>query len=50
MEQAVTFTSDGLKLAGIVHRPQGISANVTEKRAAMLVLHGFGSNKSGGVS
>ena len=46
MEQRVVIPSDGLKLAGIVRTPDGIKAG--EKRAAFLVLHGFGSNKDAG--
>src|SRR6266849_3822059 len=45
MEERVSFVSDGLKLAGILHLPD---AAPTERRAAFLVLHGFGSNKDGG--
>lgn len=44
MEEAVTFVSDGLKLAGVVHIPDGLAPG--EKRPAIIVLHGFGSNKS----
>ena len=43
-EQAVTFPSAGLKISGVVHVPSGLKAG--EKRAAFLVLHGFGSNKT----
>jgi uncharacterized protein len=43
-EQAVTFTSAGLKLSGVVHVPSGMRAG--ERRAAFIVLHGFGSNKT----
>lgn len=42
-EQHVTFDSDGLKLTGVLHLPQ--SAPAGKKHAAMMVLHGFGSNK-----
>jgi uncharacterized protein len=41
-EQAVTIPSAGLKLAGTVRIPDGIKPG--ERRAAFLVLHGFGSN------
>jgi uncharacterized protein len=47
MEERVSIPSGGLKLAGILTRPHQGSAG---KQAAMIVLHGFGSNKSGGVS
>src|SRR5499427_7201279 len=43
-EEAVTFPSAGLKISGVVHVPSGLKAG--EKRAAFLVLHGFGSNKT----
>lgn len=44
MEENVTFTSDGLKISGIVHVPDNMPAG--ERRPAVIVLHGFGSNKS----
>ena len=43
-EQAVTFPSAGLKLSGVVHIPSGMRPG--ERRAAFIVLHGFGSNKT----
>src|SRR5262249_28811015 len=43
-EQAVTFSSAGLKLSGVVHVPRGLKSS--ERRGAFLVLHGFGSNKT----
>ncbi|MGH7312754.1 MAG: alpha/beta hydrolase [Candidatus Rokuibacteriota bacterium] len=48
MEERVTFVSDGLKLAGVLHVPDGAAPG--ERRPALLVLHGFGSNKDGGVA
>lgn len=48
MEQPVEFTSSGLKIAGVLHLPAGLSAG--DKRAGIVVLHGFGSNKNGGIS
>lgn len=42
-QEQVTFESDGLRLAGIVHIPDGLNAG--QRRPAFLVLHGFGSNK-----
>lgn len=44
MEQRVTFESNGLKLAGIMHIPNELKPG--ERRPAFLVLHGFGSNKA----
>jgi pimeloyl-ACP methyl ester carboxylesterase len=44
MEERVTFESDGLELSGVLHLPEPR----TERRAAFLVLHGFGSNKDSG--
>ncbi len=46
MEERVSFVSDRLKLAGILHLPEPRAS--TERLAAFLVLHGFGSNKDGG--
>jgi uncharacterized protein len=43
-ETAVTIPSAGLKLSGVVHVPDDVRPG--ERRAAFLVLHGFGSNKS----
>src|SRR2546422_10015083 len=46
MEERVSFASEGLKLAGVLHFPE--SRGPQEQCAAFLVLHGFGSNKDGG--
>ena len=43
MEERVHWTAGGLKYAGVVHRPPGLKPGA--RRAAFLVLHGFGSNK-----
>jgi pimeloyl-ACP methyl ester carboxylesterase len=43
-ETAVRFESAGLRLAGTLRVPQDIGGG--ERRAAFMVLHGFGSNKS----
>src|ERR1700694_6058607 len=45
-EQRVTFKADGLTLAGVVRVPDGV--NASERRAAFMVLHGFGSNMNAG--
>jgi dipeptidyl aminopeptidase/acylaminoacyl peptidase len=42
-EEAVWIPSNGLKLSGRVRVPDGVARG--ERRAAFLVLHGFGSNK-----
>lgn len=42
-EESVTIPSAGLRLSGNVRVPDGVKPG--EKRAAFLVLHGFGSNK-----
>jgi hypothetical protein len=47
MEQRVEFTSDGLRLSGILHLPDDHKRG--ERRPAVMVLHGFGSNKDSGV-
>ncbi len=46
MDHNVTFSSEGLKLSGVLHVPEGAKAPLP----AIVVLHGFGSNKNGGVS
>jgi hypothetical protein len=48
MQKEISFTSDGLKIAGVLHIPDDMKPG--EKRAAVVVLHGFGSNKNGGIS
>jgi dipeptidyl aminopeptidase/acylaminoacyl peptidase len=48
MEISVHFNSGGLKLAGLLHLPDDLPAG--QRRAAIVVLHGFGSNKDGGIS
>jgi uncharacterized protein len=45
METKVGFHSDALKLAGIVHIPHDLRPG--ERRAAFVILHGFGGNKDG---
>lgn len=45
MQEKVSFASDGLRLSGIVHTPA--EREPGERRAAFLVLHGFGGNKDG---
>ena len=44
MEERVTFQSGTLKLAGLMHLPPGHRPG--DRHPAVLVLHGFGSNKS----
>lgn len=43
-ETAVSIASAGLRLAGTLRLPKGLAAG--ERRAAFLILHGFGSSKS----
>ena len=43
-EEKIEFISNGLLLRGIVRLPSGLRDG--EKRPAVIVLHGFGSNKS----
>ena len=45
METKIGFSSDGLKLSGIVHAPDDLRSG--ERRPAFIVLHGFGGNKDG---
>ena len=47
-EERVSFVSNGLKLAGVLHQPDGRAPR--ERRPAFLVLHGFGSSKDSGGS
>ena len=44
MEERVTFQSGKLKITGVLHIPANHKPG--ERRGAMLVLHGFGSNKN----
>lgn len=46
MDERVSFASDGLKLTGVLHLPGERPSEA--RRAAFVVLHGFGSNKDGG--
>jgi len=41
MQRNVTFKSDRLTISGIIETPKGMKPG--ERRAAFLVLHGFGS-------
>ena len=45
-EEHITFTSNGLKLAGNIQVPAGTGRG--EKRPAFIVLHGFGSTRHAG--
>src|SRR5438067_2305556 len=47
MDERVQFSSDGLKLAGVLHIPEALKKG--ERRPAFMVLHGFGSNKDSSV-
>ena len=46
MPERVTILSEGLKLAGILHIPEGLQDG-REAARAFVVLHGFGGNKDG---
>ncbi len=46
MLRDVTFSSDGLKLSGVLHLPDDLRPG--ERRAAIVMMHGFGANKDGG--
>jgi dipeptidyl aminopeptidase/acylaminoacyl peptidase len=46
VKERVQFVSKSLELAGVLQLPDGLKKG--ERRAAFLVLHGFGSNKDGG--
>jgi alpha-beta hydrolase superfamily lysophospholipase len=43
MEERVQWQSAGLRMSGIIEFPEGVKRG--ERRAGILVLHGFGSNK-----
>jgi uncharacterized protein len=46
VQERVTLPSDGLKLSGVVHVPDGHRDG--ERRTAIIMMHGFGANKNGG--
>jgi pimeloyl-ACP methyl ester carboxylesterase len=46
LQQPVTFLSDGLKLSAVLHVPDNRGRG--ERRPAIVMMHGFGANKSGG--
>jgi uncharacterized protein len=46
LPESITFPSDGLKLSGAVHVPADLRPG--ERRAAIIMMHGFGANKNGG--
>jgi alpha/beta superfamily hydrolase len=48
MQQNIHFQSSGLKLAGVLHIPDDLKPG--EQRPSITVLHGFGSNKNGGIA
>ena len=48
MEHLIHFTSQGLQLAGVLQIPDNLPPG--QQCAAIVVLHGFGSNKNGGIS
>lgn len=46
MQESVKIRSEDVELAGIVHVPDELKAG--ERRPAIIMMHGFGANKSGG--
>jgi uncharacterized protein len=44
--QPISFASEGLRLSGAVHVPDDLRPG--ERRAAVVMMHGFGANKNGG--
>jgi dipeptidyl aminopeptidase/acylaminoacyl peptidase len=46
LEQKLTFESDGLALSAAIRMPDGMAAG--QRRPAIIVLHGFGSNMDAG--
>lgn len=47
MEKSIRLPSDGLELAGVLQLPDDLRPG--EQRPAIMVLHGFGSNKDDGM-
>lgn len=47
MERTISFSSDGLALAGVLQLPDDLGPG--ERRPAIVLLHGFGSNKDDGM-
>lgn len=48
MQHNIHFQSNGFKLAGVLHIPDDQKPG--EQRPSISVLHGFGSNKNGGIA
>jgi len=48
MQKNIQFQSDDLTLSGTLHIPGHLRAD--ERKPAIIVLHGFGSNKNGGTA
>lgn len=46
MQHSVGFSSDDVELSGVLHIPDGLKDG--EYRPAIIMMHGFGANKSGG--
>jgi pimeloyl-ACP methyl ester carboxylesterase len=46
MQEKVSFKSGGQHIAGMLHLPAGYKSG--ERRPAIIVMHGFGSNKDAG--
>jgi fermentation-respiration switch protein FrsA (DUF1100 family) len=46
MQEPVSFASSGLRLSGVLHLPGDRARD--ERRPAIVVMHGFGSNKDAG--
>lgn len=44
LPEPVAFASDGLKLSGVLHLPVDLERG--ERRPAIIMMHGFGGNKS----
>jgi len=46
MRESISFLSEGLRLSGLLHLPEDLRPG--ERRAAFVVMHGFGGSKQGG--
>jgi pimeloyl-ACP methyl ester carboxylesterase len=46
VQESVKIPSDGIALSGVIHVPDAYKSG--ERRPAIIMMHGFGANKSGG--
>jgi uncharacterized protein len=46
LQRDVAFESDGHRLVGVLHVPDGLAPG--QRRPAIIMMHGFGANRNGG--